>query len=73
MHYGRISTWMEDHDYVAVNSEKTIFMKRVLEDWIMHGLFVDEMVHASTSDDLTTQRQFIEPDREIPRWFRDYL
>ena len=48
----RISTWMEDHDYAAVNSEKTIFMKHENGAWIMHGLFVDDMVHASTSEKL---------------------
>ena len=53
----RISTWMEDHGYTAVNSEKTIFMKHENGDWIMHGLFVDDMVHASTSEKL--KRDFI--------------
>ena len=43
---------MEDHGYAAVNSEKTIFMKHENGDWIMHGLFVDDMVHASTSEKL---------------------
>ncbi len=36
--------------YEAVNSEKTIFMKHENGEWIMHGLFVDDMVHASTSE-----------------------
>jgi hypothetical protein len=48
----RISMWMEDHGYAAVNSKKTIFMKHENEDWIMHGLFVDDMVHASTCEKL---------------------
>ena len=52
-----ISTWMEDHGYEAVNSEKTIFMKRVNGQWIMHGLFVDDMIHAATCEDL--KQQFI--------------
>ncbi len=43
---------MEDHGYAAVNSEKTIFMKHENGDWIMHGLFVDDMVHTSTSEKL---------------------
>jgi hypothetical protein len=30
---------MEEHGYVAVNSEKTIFMKREGDELIMHGLF----------------------------------
>ena len=28
-----ISTWMEEHGYVAVNSEKTIFMKHVGDEY----------------------------------------
>ena len=48
----RISTWMEDHGYAVVNSEKTIFMKHKNVDWIMHDLMVDDMVHASTSEKL---------------------
>ncbi len=43
---------MEDHGYTVVNSEKTIFMKHENGDWIMHGLFIDNMVHASTSEKL---------------------
>ncbi len=48
----QISTWMEEHGYLAVNSEKTIFMKREGEEWIMHGLFVDDMIHAAANDEL---------------------
>jgi hypothetical protein len=47
---------MEDHRYEAVNSEKTIFMKRENCEWIMHGLFIDDMIHASTSKELTKLR-----------------
>ena len=50
-----ISTWMEEHGYAAVNSEKTIFMKHVGDKWIMHGLFVDDMIHAATNDELRDQ------------------
>jgi hypothetical protein len=45
----RISGWMESHAYMAVNSEKTMFMKWEGSDFIIHGLFVDDMAHASTS------------------------
>ena len=45
----RISGWMESHGYMAVNNEKTMFMKWEGSDFIMHGLFVDNMAHASTS------------------------
>jgi hypothetical protein len=45
----RISGWMESHGYLAVNNEKTMFMKWEGSDFIMHGLFVDDMAHASTS------------------------
>jgi hypothetical protein len=45
-----ISQWLEDHGYATVNSEKTIFMKRQGADFILHGLFVDDMIHTSTSE-----------------------
>jgi hypothetical protein len=32
----KISTWMEEQGYNPVNSEKTIFMKKLGDDWIMH-------------------------------------
>ena len=47
--HGRISSWMEEHEYLAVNNEKTMFMKWQGTDWIMHGVFVDDMMHTSTS------------------------
>lgn len=34
---------MEDNGYPAVNSERTIFMKRAKDDFIIHGLFVDDI------------------------------
>ena len=45
----RISAWMATQGYAAVNSEETIFMKWVGKDFIIHGLFVDDMEHTSTS------------------------
>ncbi len=45
----RISGWMESHDYMAVNNEKIMYMKWEGSAFIMHGLFVDEMAHSSTS------------------------
>ena len=47
-----ISGWMESNGYPAVNSEKTIFMKRVDDDFIIHGLFVDDMMHIPTNESL---------------------
>jgi hypothetical protein len=47
-----ISGWMEANGYQAVNSEKTISMKRVDNDFIIHGLFVDDMMHIPTNDSL---------------------
>jgi hypothetical protein len=43
---------MEQNGYPAVNSEKTIFMKRQGSDFIMHGLFVDDMMLVPTCDKL---------------------
>ena len=34
---------------MAVNNEKTMFMKWEGSDFIMHGLLVDDMAHVSTS------------------------
>lgn len=48
---------MEHQGYHPVNSEKTIFMKRIGDDWIMHGLYVDDMIHMSTSEEM--KQQFI--------------
>jgi hypothetical protein len=40
---------MEDNGYPAVNSEKTIFMKRTGDnDFIIHGLFVDDIKSVPT-------------------------
>ena len=47
-----ISEWMEKNGYPAVNSEKTIFMKWQGDDFIIHGLFVDDMMHIPTCDKL---------------------
>jgi hypothetical protein len=45
----RISGWMESHDFMPVNNEKTMFMKWEGSNFIMHGLVVEEMALASTS------------------------
>ena len=42
---------MEQNGYPA-DSEKTIFMKRQGSNFIMHGLFVDDMMHVLTYDKL---------------------
>ena len=47
-----ISEWMERNGYPAINSEKTIFMKRKGSDFIIPGLFVDDMMHVPTCDEL---------------------
>ena len=40
---------MESHGYPAINSEKTMFMKWDGDDFILHGLFVDDMSTIPTS------------------------
>ncbi len=44
---GGISTFQDGwkHGYSALNSEKTIFTKRKDHDFIIHRLFVDDMMH----------------------------
>ena len=43
---------MESHGYPAINSEKTMFMKWEGDDFILHGLLVDDMSTIPTSDHL---------------------
>ena len=45
----RLSTWMEEHEYMPVNNEKTMFMKWEGEDFIIHGVFVDDFKTIPTS------------------------
>jgi hypothetical protein len=48
-----ISAWMEANGYLAaVNSQKTIFMKREGKHFIIHGLFVDDTMHICTNNKL---------------------
>ncbi len=42
--HAHISTWMENSGYEAMNNEKTIFMKGNGAQYIIHGLFVDDMM-----------------------------
>jgi hypothetical protein len=39
---------MEKNGHPVVNSEKTIFMKRQGDAFIIHGLFLDDMMHIPT-------------------------
>ena len=43
---------MEKNGYRAVNSENTIFMKREGEHFIIHSLFVDDLMYTTTSTKL---------------------
>ncbi len=43
---------MIHNGYLAVSSEKTIFKKTKGSDYIIHGLFVDDMMHISSCDEL---------------------
>jgi hypothetical protein len=38
--------------YSEVDSEKTIFQKTKGDDYIIHGLFVDDLMHISSIDEL---------------------
>ncbi len=55
----RISGWMESHDYMAVNNEKTMFLKWKGSDLIIYGLFVDDMARASTSQKMIKRGDFM--------------
>ncbi len=43
---------MKKKGYPAVNNEKTFFMKCQGDDFITHGLFVDDMMHVLSCDAL---------------------
>jgi hypothetical protein len=62
----KISTWMDDNGYPAVNSEKTIFMKRAGDDFIIHGLFVDDIMTAPTKRAGITGTD--SPERRFSSW-----
>ncbi len=47
-----MSGWMIEKEYPAANSEHTVFIKWDGADFIIHGLFVDDMQSASTSQKL---------------------
>ena len=64
----KISTWKEDNDYRAVNSEMTIFMKRDGKEFIMHGIFVDDVKHVSTAKYLLDE--FL--DSNLEKYSRDF-
>ena len=42
----RISRWMEEHEYHAVNNEKTIFMNWEGPYYMMYGSYCPRKVHA---------------------------
>ncbi len=50
-----ISAWMEANGYFAVNSGKTVFMKREGKHFIIHGLFVDDLLHIATNNKLKNE------------------
>jgi hypothetical protein len=58
---------MINNGYLAVDSEKTIFKKTTGSDYIIHGLFVDDMMHISSCDEHKTSMVAIagETDRDL--------
>ncbi len=59
----RISGWMGSHDFMAVNNEKTMFMKWKGSDVIMHGLFVD---------DASTPQKMIKKFMKMKEYSKDF-
>ena len=45
-----ISTWMKNNGYLAVNSKKTSFMKLKGDEYIIYGLFIDDMMYIYSCD-----------------------
>jgi hypothetical protein len=48
----RLSTWMEENEYLPVNNEKTIFMKWEGQEFILIGVFVDDFSAIPTTQKL---------------------
>jgi hypothetical protein len=44
--------WLENNGFPAVNIEKTIFMERAGDDFIIHELFIDDIKTAPTKNAL---------------------
>jgi hypothetical protein len=44
------STWMENNGYEAMNSKNIIFMKHKGAEYIIHGLFIDYVMHNYSRD-----------------------
>jgi hypothetical protein len=42
---------MMRNNYLQVNSEKAIFKNTKESDYIIHGLFVEDMIHISSCDE----------------------
>jgi hypothetical protein len=71
-----ISTWMEQSGYSAVNSEKTISMKRKGDEYVIHGLFFDYMMHIYSCDAM--KDEFLALRRtstslEVPKWKHSWV
>jgi hypothetical protein len=56
--HSKISTWMVSTGYKAVNDEKTIFMRREGDEFLIHGLFVDDMKHITNG--LRLYKEFLD-------------
>ncbi len=48
--HNHILAWMEANGYLAVSSEKAFFMKHEGKHFIIHGLFVDDIMHIATKN-----------------------
>jgi hypothetical protein len=56
--HNHILEWMINNGYLAVDSKKTIFKKTKGSEYIIHVLFVDDMMHISSCDEL--KKEFID-------------
>jgi hypothetical protein len=56
----KLSTWMEEHKHLPVNNEKTMIMKWDGNDFIIHGIFVDDFATIPTSETRKLKLKFEE-------------
>ena len=52
MWHVKLSTWMEEHEYMPVNNDKTIFMKWDCDDFILIRTFLDDFALVPTTQKL---------------------
>ena len=57
-----LSIWMEEHEYLSFNNEKTIFMKWEVQEFILIRVFVDDFSAIPTTQTLKEEFESRDPE-----------